>query len=125
MVIKAIFLDNVSDINNFTEKNQIELFEGQISSIYIMLKNISGIRYIPQGVFSLSVNFPSIDAAQNTDVAGTQPFADDKSIFKISIPASLRPKTGTIVVTLTEDGVDKKFLVDQGIVVHLLNPGSN
>lgn len=125
MVIKAIFLDNVKDINSFEQKEQIELFEGQISSIHIMLQTDKGIRYIPQGIHTLSVNFPSIDGNQNTDINGTQPYTDDKSIFKVSIPTSLRPKTGSIVITLTEDGNDKKILVNQGLTVHLLNQGSN
>jgi len=125
MKLSAIFLDNVIDINNYEEKSQIELFEGQIGSIYIQLKNSNGVRYVPQGSYSLSADFPSIDDLQYLTLTASQPFADDKSIFKIDFPSTSLPKSGAIIVRLTEGAVVKSILVDQAITVQLLNQGSN
>jgi len=124
-MLKAIFLDNLIDINHYEEKNQIELFEGQIGSLYLQIKDVKGIRYIPQGVFSLTVELPALNDTQYLTLSATQPFTDDKSIFKIDIPSSQLPKSGAIIVNLTEGSVVKRILVDQAIAVNLINQGSN
>jgi hypothetical protein len=139
MRLSAKILENVSNINHWNYASEAHVYEGQVNYIYLQLVDLSKtididgtigsisdypMRYIPQGTsISLVAVFPSIDDAQQFEITATQPFADDKSIWKIATPSSQLPKSGNFQLKLTEDGVTKTFFVKASVVAELLNIG--
>ena len=138
MRLNAKILKNVVNVNNWQYANQASVQEGQANEIYIQLVDLDKIpgndkssafpdnpmRYISQGtVISVEATFPSIDDADELVIAGTQPFSDDKSIWKFTLSAAQLPKSGNFKLKLTEDGVDKFILVKNGVSVDLLSVG--
>lgn len=124
--LSAVPLDNVADVNNYDVVSEAHISEGQANDIYVQLINKSKheIRYMPQGaVISVSAEFSDINDASVISIAGTQPFTDDKSIWKFSLTSSQIPNSGTFILTLTEDGVSRKIKVTQGLIVELLEDG--
>ena len=139
MRLNAKILKNVANINQWQYASQTTIQEGQANEIYVQLVDLDKtpgiekssvlpdfpLRYISQAAAqALQATFPSIDDAAEFAVSGTQPFADDKSIWKFTLTASQLPKSGNFKLKLTEDGVDKFILVKNSIVVDLLNVGS-
>lgn len=141
MRIGAKVLKNVVDINHWQHASQAHLAEGQSNEIYIQLVDYDWstkstaeqspafpqypIRYISSAtVVSVVAKFLSIDDAEEFEITATQPFADDKSIFKFSLTSSQIPNAGNMVVELTEDAILRSFVVQQAITVDLLNKGS-
>ena len=145
MRINAKILKNVANVNNWQYVSQANIQEGQANELYFQLVDLdiipnnedqsvslpaSPMRYIPQGTaISVEITFPALrsegdDAgAEQFAVAASQPFSDDGSIWKISLTSSQLPKSGSLTVKLTIDGVDKYFLVNNAISVDLLNVG--
>ena len=139
MRLNAKILKNVAGVNNWAYANQASIQEGQANEIYFQIvdwdqipgtdKSIAlpdaPLRYIPQGaVISLSASFPSIDSAQEFSVVGTQPFPDDKSIWKVTLLSNQVPKSGNFKIKLVEDGSAKNILAKNALSVNLLNVGS-
>jgi hypothetical protein len=139
MRLNAKILKNVANINQWYYTNQAAVQEGQANEIYIQLVDLDKtpgiekssalpdfpLRYISQAtVSSLQATFPSIDDASEFSVTATQPFAGDKSIWKIALTAAQLPKSGNFKLKLTEDGLDKHILVRNAISTDLLNVGS-
>lgn len=138
MRLSTKILKNVANVNNWQYSNQASVQEGQANEIYVQLVDLDKVpgsdkssvlpdnpmRYLPQGVVNaLEATFPSIDDADELVIAATQPFADDKSIWKITLSSTQLPKSGNFKLKLTEDGVDKFILVKNGVSVDLLNVG--
>lgn len=139
MRLFAKILDNVYNVNSWHYVNRAYLYEGQINEIYLQLVDLSKnikigaivgsssdypLRYFSQAsIVSLTVTFSSIDDTQIITAVATQPFIDDKSIWKITLPANQTPKSGSIQITITEDGVSKTFTLPNAITVELLNQG--
>lgn len=127
MRLSAKFLKNVTGINNYDESDQWSIAEGSAQSLYFQLadKDQDNIRYMSQAtVFAVEVTFQDIEETAEIVKTATQPFADDKSIFKIELLASEVPNSGAVTFKLTEDGIDSKFKVSQAISVDLLLDGS-
>ena len=145
MRITAKMLKNVANVNNWQYANQAHVQENQANDIYFQLVDLDitpaidkslalpdfPLRYIPQGTsIALEVTFPALRSesddvnAEQFSVAASQPFSDDKSIWKVSLTSSQLPKSGSITMKLTIDGVDKYFLVNNALAVDLLNVGS-
>lgn len=141
MKIKAKTLKNVVDINHWQHSPQANISEGQANSIYIQLvdsdwsnkstpeksflANEYPIRYLSRAaVFEVKARFLSIDDSQEFEIIASQPFADDKSIFKFSLTSAQIPNAGNFIIVLTEDGISKSFVMNQSITVELLNKGS-
>ena len=139
MRLNAKILKNVADVNNWQYSSQASVQEGQSNDVYVQIVDLDKVpgsdksvvlpenplRYMAQGtVVTASATFPSIDTAQEFSVIGSQPFADDKSIWKFSLTSSQLPKAGNFKIKITEDGNDKNILVKNGMSVSLLNVGS-
>lgn len=139
MRLNVKILKNVANVNHWQYANQASLQEGQSNEIYVQLvdydmiagndKSVSlpenPLRYIPQGtVVTLQATFPSINDAEQFTINGTQPFADDKSIWKFSLTANQLPRSGNFKLVLTEDGNPKNIIGKDSIKVSLLNVGS-
>ena len=140
MRLGAKILTNVIDINHFQYANQARVSEGQANDIYIRLvdndwsldpkKNKSfisiedPIRYLSQaGAILVTAKFLSIDDSKEFDVTATQPFADDKSIFKFSLTNVQIPNAGNFIIEINEDGTIRSFVMKQSIEVDLLEVG--
>ena len=141
MRLNAKILKNVVDINHFQHANQAHVAEGQSNEIYIQLVDLDWstksspeqsaaftqypIRYISQATaISVKAQFLSIDDSEEFEVVATQPFADDKSVFKFSLTSVQIPNAGNMIIVVDEDGVEKSFVIKQAIQVDLLNAGS-
>jgi len=139
MRLYAKILDNVSNVNHWNYANQAYIYEGQVNEMYIQLVDLSKnlhvagsvsansnieMRYIPQGVTSVSIEFPSIDDSEVFSIAATQPFIDDKSIWKVTIPSNKMPQSGAFKLTLIESGASKSVMVKDCVRTVLLKIGS-
>ena len=126
MRLSARILENVANINNWDIADEATLQDGEINTFHIQLLNHSkeDIRYITEAaIYSVKVCFLSIDDAQEIEVSASQPFTDDKSIWKVSLTASQTPKSGAFIIKLTENGVERKIKVEQSLIVELLEDG--
>lgn len=140
MRLSAKMLKNVVGVNNWSHSNQAYLSEGQANDVYIQLVDLDWttkaspeqssafpqypIRYISQAsAVEVKATFLDIDDDQEFEIIATQPFADDKSIFKFSLSNSQIPNSGNLLITITEDNVSKSFIIQNAITVSLLNVG--
>lgn len=138
MRLNAKILKNVANVNTWEYAHQASVQEGQANQIYVQLVDLDKVpgqdksvalpenpmRYLPQGtVVSAEAEFPSIDDAEVLTVSGTQPFADDKSIWLFTLSDAQIPKSGNFKIKITEDGLDKYILVKGGVSTNLLNVG--
>lgn len=131
MRLNAKILKNVASVNQWEYADQAYVQEGQINEVYLQLVDLDKalgtdcpLRYLSQAAsIALEVTFPSIDDSTVIAASATQPFSDDKSIWRVTLAANQVPNSGAIRIKLTEDGVDKYFLVSAAISVQLLNDG--
>ena len=125
MYLTIKMLENVANINNYDMVDQAIVFEGQVNSIYFQLFNKSkDLRYMSQASsIEVSLIFPSIDDAKEIEIVASNPFPDDKSIYKIDLTSSQLPNSGGVILKVIEDGVERKFKVDQVIEARLINDG--
>lgn len=121
--VKALI--NVDNLNAYKTVAQTEANEGQPNYLHFKLidMNRDGIRYIPTSGSSLKVIFDSIDDSKVIEVIASNPFPDDRSIFKVALTSSQIPASGGIKFVLTEDGIQKSFYVSQLIIVNTLDVG--
>lgn len=131
MRLNAKILKNVANVNHFEYASEAHVQEGQTNTIYLKLIDLdkdlgdgSYLRYLSQAtVIGVEITFPSIDDSQIITITGSQPYTDDKSIWKFDLASNQLPNSGAINIKLTEDGVDKFFVVKAAIQVSLLNNG--
>lgn len=138
MRINAKILKNVANVNQWEYATEAYVQEGQTNEIYLQLVDLDKthlgekskalpdfpLRYMPQGaVNAIDVTFPNIDSTEEITVSATQPFSDDKSIWKVTLSSAQVPNSGNIIVKLTEDGVEKSFVVRSAVRVEMLNVG--
>ena len=140
MRLSAKVLKNVINVNYWEYANEVYINEGSVNDLYFQIVNLNktpessdmvGIvpefpmRYISQATsISVKVTFESIDDAEEFEVNATQPFSDDKSIWKVALTSDQTPKAGSIKITITEDGVEKTFIVQSVIAVDYSEIGS-
>ena len=141
MRLGAKILKNVIDVNHWQHANQAHVVEGQSNDIYIQLLDLDWstkssaekspsfhefpIRYMSQATtIIVKASFMSIDDSEEFEVTATQPFADDKSIYKFALTSSQIPNAGNVTIIVDEDGTERSFLIKQAIEVELLNSGS-
>ena len=126
MRLSAQILENVHNINSYEVVSEAHLSDSGPNYIYIQIVDLSkkGIRYMSQAAaYSVSAMFTDIDDSQEFEITASQPFVDDKSIFKITFASTQVPNSGAFVIKLIEDGVERKFKVDQSLIVELLEDG--
>lgn len=127
MKLSAKFLKNVANINCFKYVSQWDIAEGSAQRLYFQIidKHKEDLRYISGAtVYTVSLEFPSIDDNVTITKAATQAYTDDKSIWYIDLLASEVPNSGAVKFTLVEDANTSQFRVEQAIVIDLLNAGS-
>jgi hypothetical protein len=98
MRLSARMLSAVSDVNNFDYVDVLEFTEGDLPKIYFQLTDASvdraekgfvpaGRRYMPAAGATLTATLQSIDTAKTITRACTQPYAQDPSIWKLTLLA--------------------------------------
>lgn len=109
-------LDDVCNVNDFKEVDELSIRAGEAADIYLELKTVDSdgeeIRYMPQGTgLVVTVKFRHLDSNKVITRVASQPFADDKSIYKISIAANERLAFDTMEarVQTTTPAFDKVF----------------
>lgn len=123
MHLSCKFLENCINVNNYMIKSSVTVYDGQMNDIYIQLCDLNqNIRYIPQGTTSLTAKFFAINSVNNITVSATQPFADDKSIWKISLGNQL-PRAGALTLILIENSIPRTFNIQNAVNVQMLNNG--
>lgn len=128
MKLSAKFLKNVANINNFQYANQWSISEGSQHVLYFQFidKLKDDLRYISEAasIDEVTVTFLNIDETFEIIKTATQPFADDKSIWSITLNVDEVPNPGAVKFSITEDGSERRFRVEQAISVDLLDVGS-
>lgn len=138
MRLSAKIIKNVSNVNHWIYADSAYIQEGQINEFYFQLVDLDKthpaekseilphfpLRYMPQGtVVTVAVTFPDLNPDNEFTVTASQPFTDDKSIYKITLASTQTPNSGTIQISLIEDGVEKVFKVSNALQVELQNRG--
>lgn len=126
MKLSAKFLKNVANVNNFQYADQWDISEGSAQRLYFQIvdKLKEDLRYMSQATaVSVTVTFLSIDDDSEIVKTATQAFADDKSIYYIDLASDEVPNSGAVRFSIDEDGEERKFRVEQAIVVDLLEAG--
>jgi|AACY02.1.fsa_nt_gi hypothetical protein len=127
MKLSAKLLKNVANVNCFQFAVQWDIAEGSAQRLYFQIvdKLKDDLRYLSQALVidEVTVTFLSIDDATEIVKTATQAWSDDKSIWYIDLTASEVPNSGAVKFSITEDGAQTQFKVDQAIVVELLEDG--
>jgi hypothetical protein len=127
MKFSVKFLKNVANVNTFQYTSQWNISEGYSHVLHFQItdKLKDDLRYLSQATeMDVSVLFLSIDESTEITKTATQAFADDRSVWSITLEYDEVPNPGAIKVMITEDGVEKIFRVDHAITVDLLDSGS-
>lgn len=130
MLLSARMLAGVGNVNVYEYVDSVEFTQGDSTVIYFQLFDMSvsaksdphfdvGRRYIPVAGATLSITIENIDDAKKITRMATQPFAQDGSIWSISI-ASVDAVKGdaTLRLTLTESAVVTRGSVRSAIKVY-------
>jgi hypothetical protein len=116
MLLSCSFLTQVADVNNFNESPKVLMTEGDTVDIWLQLKDMSqnpltsgfnppGRRYMPPVGATLQVIVDSLNTARKVVKFATQPFANDPSIWKVTLlPADKVVGTHALKLVLTEGG---------------------
>lgn len=128
MKLSVKFLKNVANVNTFQYASQWNISEGSSQVLYFQFidKLKDDLRYMSQAdtIDEVSVIFLNIDEASEIIKTATQAFPDDKSIWTITLDSDEVPNSGAVKFSITEDGQERRFRVEQAIVVDLLDAGS-
>jgi hypothetical protein len=127
MILSARFLNDVSNINSFQTVEVGQFTEGDSASVFFQLIdstldlankgfNPPGRRFIPATGATLQVIVDSIDDAKKITRSATNPFLDDRSIWKLDFIASDKISgTANFQLVLTEGTIIKRGVVKSGM----------
>lgn len=134
MLLSARMLKDVQNVNSFEPDTELNWTEGDSLDIYFQLVDSSldrpeqgfypsGRRYVPASGATLQCTVECIDGAKTVTRSATQPFAQDGSIWKLSILSS-DPIRGNpqLRLKLTEGSKTTRGLVKLALRVY---PKSN
>lgn len=106
------FLENVNNANNFYAVSELEIVQGNATTLYFRLYTLFGadsnnkiadLRYLPQVGATMEVEFNHIDTNQKITRVASQPYpTDDRSIWKVDILATDKISFDSMTVKLTE-----------------------
>ena len=129
MRLSAKPLKNVENLNTFQSSNEWIVRQdgnsGEEQSVYFQLVDLDkdGIRYIPAAGAVVVVTFPELDETTAAVKTAVNPFADDRSIFRIDLLTTDVIASGNVKFQVTEGTKVKKFSVLSMVTVELLNAG--
>jgi hypothetical protein len=132
MRINAKIIKNVNNVNSWVFANQAFMTQDQANTMYIQIVDLDQssdpsveksqsfpqfpVRYIPQGTsVGIEATFPALEDDEKFTITGTQPFAQDRSIWRFDLSAVQVPSSGNVDFKLTEDGSSKSFKVKNAV----------
>lgn len=145
MRLSAKILKNIASVNQWEFADSAHVQEGQTNSFYFQLVDLDmtpvegdsenlpehPMRFLPQGsVIAVEITFPALrnesddTGIEEFTVAASQPFSDDKSIWRIDLSSSQTPRSGNFKGKLTIDGSDQFFIVINALKTSQLEVGS-
>lgn len=119
-------LKNFQNLNSFQKTSEWTIRQGESNTLYLQLIDLDqdSLRYIPTGtVASLQVVFPAVNPANVITKTATPVSALDGSLWSVSLLDTEIPGSGNVQFILTEDGVVRRFVLLQGLVVEMFNQG--
>jgi hypothetical protein len=121
---------SIIPIKNYIDNNHYQLADNwtvrqEANTLYFQVVDLdqSKIRYMSEAAtVTLALTFPSFDDAQVITATATivQP-TKDKSIWKVVLSDTQIPKSGNVKFSLTEDGITKKWICLDILIVELLD----
>jgi hypothetical protein len=121
MRLSFIFLDRVTDVNNFDEVDELHIGQATVQNLYfrlVTLKDSLGsdkLRYIPATGAIIQASFNHIDSGKAFQRVATQPFAGDLSILMVQVLSTDKVAFNSVTVSLTE-GSNTRTLLPSGIL---------
>lgn len=117
MKLSSKLLKNVDGLNSFDQASSWSISQdcdagiGEDKDLYFMIvdldrgsDNACPPRFMPVGtVVTLEAAFNNAAGSDPIVVAATQPFAEDKSIWKVALTSSMLPANGIVKFALTID----------------------
>jgi hypothetical protein len=139
MRLSAKILKSVANVNHFGYADQATIVEGSSNEFYLQLVDLDKLtygkdsealpdhplRYMPAAGAALVATFSSLFEDEGFQINASQPFTDDKSIWKVELTDEQLPKTGNLILTLTENGNSRRFVVRFAIRVELNDVGGS
>lgn len=115
MLLRARMLNAVASVNAFEVVQQVQFTQGDTIDVYFQLIDATldpapryipaGRRYMPAVGALLTVRLDNIDDNIQVTRSATQPFAQDPSIWKVTVVGTdAIVGTCALVLTLTESG---------------------
>lgn len=129
MRLNAKPLKNIVDVNHFDYANELYIGasdgKSEAGTLYVQLIDLdqNNLRYMPSNGTTLSVLFPALEEEDEITIVMTQPFLQDTSIWAVSIPDGSFIRSGNMIFTMVENGVTKKFVLKNGLVVDHVGQG--
>jgi len=129
MKLSARILKDVNGVNSFRRADQAEFTAGDALTVYFQLIDTSldradegfvpaGRRYVPAAGAALTVVLDHLDDARKITRVATQPYAQDTSIFAISILATdVLSGTVNLKLDLNEGGVHTYGMLQPALLV--------
>jgi hypothetical protein len=110
MLLTALFLDDVGDVNTFTPVTQLEIGAGDTQDIYFQIVDIAvnpsaagfnppGRRYMTAVNSTVAIELLSVDCNKQIFRQAVMPFSQDASIWKFTVLAS-DPIGGTVMMKI-------------------------
>lgn len=133
MLLSARPLNDVANVNSFEYAESATWTEGDQVTLYLQLIDASldtdmkgffpaGRRYMPPATSTLSVQIQNIDSARVVTRQATQPFAEDASIWAVSIlTTDVIHGSPQLVLTLTEPSKTVRGIVKGAVKVYSTN----
>lgn len=130
MLLSARILKDVCDVNSFEADTQASWTEGDQLTLYIQLIdasldlatqgfNPSGRRYIPASGSTLQIVLEDLDDAKKLTRLAAQPFANDGSIWTVSILSTDKIRgSPQMRLTLTEPGKTTRGILKNAIKIY-------
>jgi len=133
MLLSARPLNDVANVNSFEYAEAVTWTEGDQVTMYLQLIDASldtdmkgfypaGRRYMPPATSTLSVQIQNIDSAKVVTRTATQPFAEDASIWAVTILSTdAIHGSPQLVLTLTEPSKTVRGVVKGAVKVYSTN----
>ena len=125
-VLRAVVSENSFEYAPQWDHNQMS-----VDRLYIQLVNLDynvkgqppGIRYIPNGASTVKITLPSIDASKVVSALALAAFPNDASIWYLDVAAADDFGSGNLVVLLTENSVERRLVLVNGVSVTPVDGG--
>lgn len=119
-------LKNFNNVNSFEQTTEWFVQAGTQNRLYFQLVNVDmdELRYIPtQDPTTLTVEFPAVIPTQVTSKTATRVSELDRSIWYVDIAPTDTIFSGSIRLSLNENGVISKFSALDVVMVEQQNQG--